>query len=134
VRGLWYLTLGCIAFVAITFLEQLPIIGWLGGFVSIAAWVVIARALVGERGFEFDTPFGIGWAAVVGGVTGFVGAFTSWLAQTGNLFGFTTAPGDRFGAAFGFVGASIGIVLWPLFGAAVCVIAALAAVRWRRTA
>jgi len=133
-RGLWYLTLGCIAFVAITFLEQLPIIGWLGGFVSIAAWVVIARALVGERGFEFDTPFGIGWAAVVGGVTGFVGAFTSWLAQTGNLFGFTTAPGDRFGAAFGFVGASIGIVLWPLFGAAVCVIAALAAVRWRRTA
>ena len=131
-RGLWYLTLGCIAFVAITFLEQLPIIGWLGGFVSIAAWVVIARALVGERGFEFDTPFGIGWAAVVGGVTGFVGAFTSWLAQTGNLFGFTTAPGDRFGAAFGFVGASIGIVLWPLFGAAVCVIAALAAVRWRR--
>ena len=133
-RGLWYLTLGCIAFVAITFLEQLPIIGWLVGFVSIAAWVVIARALVGERGFEFDTPFGIGWAAVVGGVTGFVGAFTSWLAQTGNLFGFTTAPGDRFGAAFGFVGASIGIVLWPLFGAAVCVIAALAAVRWRRTA
>ena len=133
-RGLWYLTLGCIAFVAITFLEQLPIIGWLGGFVSIAAWVVIARALVGERGFEFDTPFGIGWAAVVGGVTGFVGAFTSWLAQTGNLFGFTTAPGDRFGAAFGFVGASIGIVLWPLFGATVCVIAALAAVRWRRTA
>jgi hypothetical protein len=134
VRGLWYLTLGCIAFVAITFLEQLPIIGWLGGFVSIAAWVVIARALVGERGFDFDTPFGIGWSAVVGGVTGFVGAFTSWLAQTGNLFGFTTAPGDRFGAAFGFVGASIGIVLWPLFGAAVCVIAALAAVRWRRTA
>jgi len=134
VRGLWYLTLGCIAFVAITFLEQLPIIGWLGGFVSIAAWIVIARALVEEGGFDLDTPFDIGWAAVIGGVTGFVGAFTSWLAQTGNLIGFTTPPGDRFGAAFGFVGASIGIVLWPLFGAAVCVIAALAAVRWRRTA
>jgi hypothetical protein len=41
-------------------------------------------------------------------------------------------PGDRFGAAFGFVGATIGIVLWPLFGAAVCVIAALLSVRWRR--
>ena len=133
-RGLWYLTLGCVAFVAITFLEQLPIVGWLGGFVSIAAWIVIARALVDDGGFTFDTPFEIGWSAVIGGVTGFVGAFTSWLAQTGNLFGFTTAPGDRFGAAFGFVGASIGIVLWPLFGAAVCVIAALAAVRWRRTA
>jgi hypothetical protein len=132
VRGLWYLTLGCVAFVAITFLEQLPIIGWLGGFVSIAAWIVIARALVDEDGFDFDTPFTIGWAAVIGGVTGLVGAFTSWLAQTGNLIGFTTPPGDRFGAAFGFVGASLGIVLWPLFGAAVCVIAALAAVRWRR--
>ena len=131
-RGFWYLILGCIAFVAITYFEQLPIIGWLGGIVSVAAWVVIARALVGERGFDFETPFGVGWSAVIGAVTGFVGAFTAWLAQTGNLIGFTTAPGDRFGAAFGFVGASIGIVLWPLFGAAVCAIAALTAVRRRR--
>ena len=131
-RGLWYLTLGCIAFVAITFFEQLPVVGWLGGVVSVAAWVVIARALVGEEGFDFETPFGIGWAAVIGAVTGFVGALTSWLAQTGNLIGFTTPPGDRFGAVFGFVGASLGIVLWPLFGAAVCVIAALLSVRRRR--
>jgi hypothetical protein len=132
VRGLWYLTLGCIAFVAITFFEQLPIVGWLGGVISVAAWIVIARALVDEGGFDFDTPFTLGWSAVIGGVTGFVGGFTAWLAQTGNLFGYTTPPGDRFGAAFGFVGATIGIVLWPLFGAAVCVIAALASVRWRR--
>jgi hypothetical protein len=131
VRGFWYLMLGCIAFVAITFFEQLPIVGWLGGIVSVAAWVVIARALVGENGFDFETPFGIGWAAVIGAVTGFVGALTSWLAQTGNLIGFTTPPGDRFGAAFGFVGASLGIVLWPLFGAAVCVIAALLSLRRR---
>ena len=100
-RGLWYLTLGCIVFVAITFFEQLPVIGWLGGVVSVAAWVVIARALVGEEGFDFETPFGIGWAAVIGAVTGFVGA-------------------------------SLGIVLWPLFGAAACVIAALLSVRRRR--
>jgi len=131
-RGLWYLTLGCIAFVAITYFEQLPIVGWLGGVLSVAAWVVIVRALVGERGFDFERPFGIGWSAVIGAVTGFVGALTAWLAQTGNLFGFTTAPGDRFGAAFGFVGASLGIVLWPLFGAAVCAIVALTAVRRRR--
>lgn len=133
-RGLWYLTLGCIVFVAITFFEQLPVVGWLGGILSVAAWIVIARALVGENGFDFDTPFTVGWAAAIGGVTGLVGAFTAWLAQTGNLLGLTTPPGDRFGAAFGFLGATIGIVLWPLFGAAVCVIAALAAVRWRRTA
>ncbi len=84
-RGFWYLTLGSIAFVAITYFEQLPIIGWLGGIVSVAAWVVIARALVGEGGFDFETPFGVGWSAVIGAVTGFVGAFTAWLAQTGNL-------------------------------------------------
>jgi hypothetical protein len=132
VRGLWYLTLGLVAFVAITFLEQLPVIGWLGGIVSVAAWIVLTRALVGQGDFGFDTPFAIGWAALIGGVTGLVGAFTAWLAQTGNLIGLATPPGDRFGAAFGFVGATIGIVLWPLFGAAVCVIAALAAVRWRR--
>ena len=133
-RGLWYLTLGCIVFVAITFFEQLPVVGWLGGILSVAAWIVIARTLVGENGFDFDTPFTVGWAAAIGGVTGLVGAFTAWLAQTGNLLGLSTPPGDRFGAAFGFLGATIGIVLWPLFGAAVCVIAALAAVRWRRTA
>ena len=131
-RGIWYLTLGCIAFVAITYFEQLPIIGWLGGLISVAAWVLIVRALIGERGFDFETPFGVGWAAVIGAVTGFVGAFTAWLAQTGNLVGLTTPPGDRFGAAFGFVGASIGIVLWPLFGAAVSAIATLASVRRRR--
>jgi len=133
VRGLWYLVLGCIAFVAITYFEQLPIIGWLGGIVSIAAWVLIVRALIGERGFDFETPFGVGWSAAIGAATGFVGAFTAWLAQTGNLVGLTTPPGDRFGAAFGFVGASIGIVLWPLFGAAVCAIVALASVARRRT-
>jgi hypothetical protein len=133
-RGLWYLTLGCIAFVAITFFEQLPLIGWLGGLVSVAAWIAIARQLVDESGFSLETPFTLVWAAVIGGVSGFVGAFTAWLAQTGILLGFTTPPGDRFGAAFGFVGASIGIVLWPLFGAAVCVIAALVATRSRRTA
>ena len=132
-RGLWYLVLGCIAFVAITYFEQLPIIGWLGGIVSIAAWVLIVRALMGERGFDFETPFGVGWSAAIGAVTGFVGAFTAWLAQTGNLIGLSTPPGDRFGAAFGFVGASIGIVLWPLFGAAVCAIVALASVARRRT-
>ena len=133
-RGLWYLTLGCIAFVAITFFEQLPVVGWLGGIVSVAAWIVIARALAGESGFDLGTPFAIGWSAVIGGVTGFVGAFTAWLAQTGNLIGLSTLPGDRLGAAFGFIGATIGIVLWPLFGAAVCVIAVLASARRRSAA
>ncbi|HEV8228986.1 MAG TPA: hypothetical protein VGQ86_03430, partial [Candidatus Limnocylindria bacterium] len=101
---------------------------------SVAAWIVIGRALVGERGLDFDTPFTLGWAAVIGGVTGFVGAFTAWLAQTGNLIGFTTPPGDRLGAAFGFVGATLGIAYWPLIGVMVCAIAAFASLRRRTTA
>src|SRR5258705_13938150 len=105
-RGFWYLTLGCIAFVAITFFEQLPVVGWLGGVVSVAAWIVLARAPVGENGFDFETPFGIGWAAGVGAVTGFVGAFTGRLAPTGNLIRFSTPPGGRFGPGFGFFVAS----------------------------
>jgi hypothetical protein len=62
----------------------------------------------------------VGWAALIGAFTGFVGAISAWAAQTGNLFGFTTEPGDRFGAVFGFVGATVGIVYWPIIGALVC--------------
>lgn len=131
-RGLWYLTLGLIAFVAITYFEQLPVLGWLGGAVSVAAWIVLGRALVAERGWDIDAPIALTWAGVVGGVTGFVGAFTAWLAQTGNLIALSTQPGDRLGAAFGFVGALFGIVYWPLVGAAVCLIAAFAALGSRR--
>ncbi len=132
-RGLWYLTLGLVAFVAITYFEQLPVLGWLGSAISVGAWIVLGRALVAQRGWDFDAPVALAWAAVVGGVTGFVGAFTAWLAQTGNLIALSTQPGDRLGAAFGFVGAVLGMVYWPLVGAAVCVIAAFLALGSRRT-
>ena len=125
-RAALLLAIGCAAFIAITYFEQLPILGWLGGVVSIAAWVALTRALVGERSWrDLSSAIGLVWAAVLGVVTGFVGAFTAWLAQTGNLVGFTTPPGDRVGAAFGFIGASIGIILWPLTGALVCVVTAV---------
>ena len=105
---------GCAAFVAITFFEQLPVLGWLGFALSLVAWWLLARGMTGL------VP-----AAVMGGITGFVGALSSWLAQTGNLFGFTTPPGDRFGALFGFIGSSLGIFYWPLVGAGVCAAAVL---------
>lgn len=112
-RDLVIAFLACVGFVAITFFEQIPVWGWLGGIISIAAWWFIGREVSGV------IP-----AAVVGAVSGFVGALTSWLAQTGNLFGFTTPPGDRVGALFGFIGSSLGILYWPLVGAAVAAIAA----------
>ena len=50
----------------------------------------------------------------------FVGAFSAWAFQTGNLFGLTTPGLDRVGAGFGFIGATLGLLHWPLIGAAVC--------------
>src|SRR6266581_1998942 len=109
-RGLLYLVAGTIVFIAITFFEQLPVLGWAGGAVSIAAWIWLTRTLLSDTEFDvIRSGIGIGWAALLGALAGFIGAISAWAAQTGNLFGFTTEPGDRFGAAFGFVGATIGI-------------------------
>jgi len=120
-RGLLYLLVGSVAFIAITFFEQLPVLGWLGGAISIAAWIWLTRTLLSDSEFDvIRSGIGVGWAALIGAFTGFVGAVSAWAAQTGNLFGFTTEPGDRFGAAFGFIGATVGIAYWPLVGALVC--------------
>ena len=120
-RALLFVTLGAVVFVFITFLEQIPILGWIGGIVSIAAWIALTRALMSDGELDLiRSGIGVGWAALLGVVSGFVGALTAWLAQTGNLFGFTTEPGDRFGAVFGFLGASLAIVYWPIIGALVC--------------
>ncbi len=99
---------GCAVFIAITFFEQIPVGGWLGGLVSVGVWWLLAREMSGTLA-----------AAIMGAVTGLIGAFTAWLAQTGNLFGFTTPAGDRLGAVFGFIGSSLGILYWPFVGAAV---------------
>jgi hypothetical protein len=126
-RGVLWLAIGSAIFIGITFLEQFPIIGWVGGFASIAVWIWLTRELLSDSELDvIRSGIGTAWAAMIGGVTGFVGAFSAWLAQTGNLFGFTTPPGDRFGAAFGFVGASLGILYWPIIGAIVCAITAIA--------
>lgn len=113
-RDLALTAVGCVAFLAITFFEQIPVWGWLGGAISIGVWWLLGRELSGTFA-----------AAAMGAVTGFIGALTAWLAQTGNLFGFTTPAGDRFGALFGFIGSSLGILYWPIVGAAIAAAAAL---------
>lgn len=117
-RDLGIASAACVALVAITFFEQLPVLGWLGGAISLGVWWLLGREMSGAIG-----------AALMGAASGFLGALTSWAAQTGNLFGFTTETGDRFGALFGFIGSSLGIVYWPLVGAAVAGGAALFAAR-----
>ena len=120
-RLLLYFAVGTAIFIAITYFEQYPIAGWLGGLISLSAWIWLTRELLSDSELDvIRTGIGVGWSALLGAFTGFVGALSAWLAQTGNLIGFTTEPGDRVGAAFGFVGASLGIVYWPIIGALVC--------------
>ena len=70
-------------------------------------------------------------AGVLGAWTGFVGAFSAWLFQTGGLLGFTTPGLERVGAGFGFIGATLGLIYWPLIGAAICFGAAFFSLRRR---
>ncbi len=117
-RALGLFVVGTVGFVAISYFEQLPILGWLGAVVSIVAWATIGRALALEGASATWT------APVLGAWTGFIGAFSAWAFQTGNLFAAATPGLERVGAGFGFVGATIGLVYWPVIGALVCFAAA----------
>ena len=116
--------LGSLIFLVITFFEQIPVIGWLGALMSFGAWSWLAGD-VRRGGGSIVT------AAVVGGVTGLVGAISGWLLQVGNLFGQDTPGLARFGAGLGTIGASVFLLLWPLIGASVCGVSA--ALRSRRS-
>jgi hypothetical protein len=113
-RLFWLFVLGTVGFVLISYFEQVPVLGWLGAVVSVVAWVTLGRTLARDSASSMVT------AGVLGAWTGFVGAFSAWALQTGNLFGLTTPGLDRVGAGFGFIGATLGLVYWPLIGAAVC--------------
>lgn len=114
-RPLGLFVIGTVGFILISYFEQLPVLGWLGAMVSVVAWVTLGRALARESGSSAVVTSG-----GLGAWTGFVGAFSAWAFQTGNLFGLTTPGLDRVGAGFGFVGATLGLIYWPLIGAAVC--------------
>jgi len=81
---------GTVAFVVISYFEQVPVLGWLGAVVSVVGWVTLSRSLARGSASSMLT------AGMLGAWTGFVGA------------------------SFRFVGATLGLVYWPLLGAAVC--------------
>jgi hypothetical protein len=114
VRLFGLFVIGTVGFVVISYFEQVPVLGWLGAVVSVVAWVTLGRALA--RGGATATIT----SGILGAWTGFVGAFSAWAFQTGNLFGLTTPGLDRVGAGFGFIGATLGLLYWPLIGALVC--------------
>ena len=124
-RPTWLFVVGTVGFVLISYFEQVPVLGWLGALVSVVAWVSLGREL-GRDGASATITSGI-----LGAWTGFVGACSAWLFQTGSLFGLTTPGLDRVGAGFGFVGATLGLVYWPLIGAAICLGAAFFSLRRR---
>jgi hypothetical protein len=113
-RLFWLFVVGTVGFVLISYFEQVPVLGWLGAVVSVVAWVTLGRAVAREFVSSMVT------SGVLGAWTGFVGALSAWALQTGNLLGLTTPGLDRVGAGFGFIGATLGLVYWPLIGAAVC--------------
>src|SRR5213595_4350737 len=117
-RSFWLFVFGTIGFVLISYFEQVPILGWLGAMVSAVAWVTLGRALARDGASATIT------SGILGAWTGFVGAWSAWAFQTGNLFGLSTPGLDRVGAGFGFLGATLGLVYWPLIGAGVCFLAA----------
>ncbi|MDP9274325.1 MAG: hypothetical protein M3O99_01865 [Chloroflexota bacterium] len=117
--------IGTAGFVLISYFEQVPVLGWLGAVVSVVAWVTLGRALARDGASATIT------SGILGAWTGFVGAFSAWAFQTGNLFGLSTPGLDRVGAGFGFIGATLGLVYWPLIGGAVCAAAALFSLRRR---
>ena len=117
-RLFWLFVVGTAGFILISYFEQVPVLGWLGAGVSVVGWVTLGRALAQDGASATIT------SAILGVWTGFVGAFSAWAFQTGNLFGLTTPGLDRLGAGFGFIGATLGLVYWPLIGAAICFAAA----------
>lgn len=116
---------GALVFVAITFFEQIPVVGWLGALASVAAWIWLGREIRRARGTITD-------AAMGGAFTGLVGAVSAWVLQVGELFGPDTPGLARIGAGLGTVGATVFLILWPIIGALVC--AGAAAMDARRAA
>jgi hypothetical protein len=117
------LLVGSLIFLVVTLIEQIPVVGWLGALVSLGAWFWLAGEVRRRGGTSVD-------AALVGALTGLVGAVSAWLLQVGNLFGPDTPGLARFGAGLGTIGATVFLVLWPIVGALVC--GGSAALRARR--
>jgi hypothetical protein len=117
------LLVGSLIFLVVTLIEQIPVVGWLGALLSLGAWFWLAGDVRRRGGTAVD-------AALVGALTGLVGAVSAWLLQVGNLFGPDTPGLARFGAGLGTIGATVFLVLWPIVGALVC--GGSAALRVRR--
>jgi hypothetical protein len=122
---------GGLVFLGITVFEQLPVLGWLGGLVSVGAWIWLTNRMIrngAEHLAKSDNPSvpAMAWGSLVGFITGLVGALSALIVQAGVFTAAsssattnaanTAANAAAAGAALGTVGASIGLFYWPVFG------------------
>lgn len=116
---------GAFWFIGITLFELIPFLGFFGWLVSIGVWVYLTNKLVTSGSTHLaqsDNPSlpAMGWAALVGFITGLVGAIASLVVQATILANASRGTVTGAGAAFGTLGAIAGLVYWPAMGALVC--------------
>jgi hypothetical protein len=128
--------IGAGIFVAVTLLEQVPLVGFFGGLAEIGIWIYLAHLLV-TRGHarlaqEVNPGFpAMLWSAAIGASTGLIGAAISFgigivalnaavrssSDPIGNMLGgnFNLAAGQLYVELLGF-----GLIFWLFVGAFVC--------------
>jgi hypothetical protein len=128
--------IGAGIFVLVTLLEQLPVVGFLGGLAEVGVWAYLAHALV-TRGHsrlvqEVNPGFpAMMWSAAIGAATGLLGAAISLGIAMILLHAAVTSPSDPVGNMLGgnldlasgqlYVELLMfGVVFWPFVGAMVC--------------
>jgi hypothetical protein len=117
------IVIGGLVFIAIALFEQIPVLGWLGWLISIGVWIWLTNRLIRQGATHLatsDNPSvpAMGWAGLVGLVTGLVGALASLVIEAtkaSTTVGTTTTVNPTFGS----VGATLGLFYWPVVGAIV---------------
>jgi hypothetical protein len=130
--------LGAAIISGISLFEQVPVLGWLGGFIEVALWFGLAYwfvALAKDRMQNLSSPgvASLGIGAAIGAFTGLIAVIAS-LALTilkGILFAGLAGGGDNgvaaraSGVGFDLVGTTLSLFYWPLVGAFWCGVAGI---------
>lgn len=122
------LAVGLVAFVLLSFVEQIPVLGWFGFLVSIGLWAALASWFVSGAAARLrkrSNPSigGMGWGALLGVLTALAGAITSFAINAATLQSTGTVPpgdapsGTQLAASFNTMGSAAALIYWPFVGA-----------------
>jgi hypothetical protein len=126
------LALWLVVFLLITVGEHLTalatprtLVGSVWGPISAVVWIVLAARFVRESRWEASDLLAVTHVALLGAVSGFVGAFAGWLIYaTGHGAPYIYVGGIGSLQVYGFEG---GMGPWAIVGAAVCGVVGLIA-------